>query len=112
MESGRALTGLMDSQNTAWGILRQLEDSAPQAGDVEITLVKSYYQEVGLLLTEKIHDCFNLSSFDQMTVESDAGTLDLGSCMVLKFCIKIAPVLFQDVRDRAIGNGGKRGIRG
>ena len=51
MESGRALTGLMNSQNTAWGILRQLEDSAPQACDVEITLVKTYYQEVGLLLT-------------------------------------------------------------
>ncbi len=51
MESGRALTGLMNSQNAAWGILRQLEDSAPQACEVEITLVKTYYQEVGLLLT-------------------------------------------------------------
>ena len=50
MVSGRAPPGLMDSQNTAWRILRQFEDSAPQARDVEIPLVQAYHQKIRLLL--------------------------------------------------------------
>ena len=49
MYSGRAGDGLMYSQDTTGSILRQLIDRAPQARDVEITLVKSYDQEIGLL---------------------------------------------------------------
>jgi hypothetical protein len=40
----------MDAQNTAGGILRQLIDGAPQARDVEITLVQPYHQEIRFLL--------------------------------------------------------------
>ena len=39
----------MHAQNTARRVLRQLKDSAPQACDVEIALVKPDDQEVGLL---------------------------------------------------------------
>ena len=49
MYSSRALTGSMNSQNTARGILRQFKDGAPQARYVEITLMESYHKKVGLL---------------------------------------------------------------
>ena len=48
--AGKAQAGSMDAQNTAGGILRQLIDSAPQARDVEITLVQPYHQEIRFLL--------------------------------------------------------------
>ena len=75
----------MHSQNTAWRILCQLVDGAPQARDVQITLVQPDHQEVRLLLTEKVNDGFDLPPFDQMAAQFDAVTLGLGSCLRLKF---------------------------
>jgi len=79
---------------------------------MEITLMESYDQDIGLLLAEKVYDCFHWRPFDQMTLESDAVTLDLGSCLVLKFCTKLQPVRLKHLRHRAIGSLSKGGIRG
>jgi hypothetical protein len=54
----------MYAQYTAGRILRQLVDGAPQARDVEITLVESDHQEVRLLLVEKANNGFDLAPFD------------------------------------------------
>ena len=80
----------MHAQDTTGRVLRQLIDCTPQTGNVEVALMESYDQEVGLLLAQEFNDCFHLPPFNQKTLEFDAVTFDLGSYLLLKFCIKPA----------------------
>ncbi len=69
-------------------------------------------EQVRLLLAQEVHDRANRIAIDQVAPQFDAVTLRLGSCLVLKFFIKLQPVLFQDPRDRTIGNSGEGSMCG
>ena len=59
----KARKRLVHAKNTAGSVLRQLKNSAPQPGDVEIVWMEPYNHQVGLLPAQKLNDSFYRLAF-------------------------------------------------
>src|ERR1700722_1591561 len=102
---------LVNAQNAAGSVLRQLKNLAPQAGDVQIVWMEPDNHQVGLLPAQKLNDCVYRLTFDQVILDFDAVNLHLDACFFLKFLVQPQSILLQLSRQRRIGDCGKRRIR-
>ena len=56
-------------------------------------------QKICLLLAQEVNDCFNRPPLEQMAVQFDAVAFRLDARLILKFSIKLQPVILQDLRN-------------
>jgi hypothetical protein len=73
----------VNSQNAAWRLLREFVNSAPEACQVKVPLMKSHDKEVYLLPAQKVDDCFDFAALYDVTLDLDTVGLGGGAGLLL-----------------------------